>query len=667
MCGIVGLRAPDVNRANLERANRELLHRGPDEGGVYLGPGIGLGARRLSIIDLAGGHQPLSNETGTVWITYNGEVFNAPQLRAELEGCGHRFRTHSDTETIVHGYEEWGDEVVTRLRGMFAFGLWDARRERLLLARDRLAIKPLYYAEDRGRVAFASEIRPLFTLLPGLTRRANPESLTHLFTLGYIPTPLTPFAHVYKLPAAHLLVAEKGQVVVKRYWELVFSEQGRVDSKQGTVNNGQSPVTSLSVSQSLSLPSPVSRLLSIPFPDAVAQFRDHLREAVAAWRMSDVPVGSLLSGGIDSSALALLLTEISGGPIHTFNIGFAAASHDESAHARDFARHIGSEHHELFFDDRAFDHLPTVIRHMESPQTSATSIPIYLLYKACREAGFKVILTGEGADELLGGYHWFDGDRRLRPLLGWPGPVRRLLAKIPGAMSAAASRLLTHAPQDPVERYFLWHQLTTPAQREELLAGQLVSMSAGQHVSHDQSPVSSLQSLNLSVSQSLGHLSPLHQFLALEAQTRMADFINDEVDRMSMANSIEARPPFLDHLLWEWCATQPPEYKLSRQGNKLLLREAMKDKMPPAVSGRAKKGLATPHALWWRREKLPAWAEECLHPTALAQTGIFSPAIVQNLRVAHQSGQADHSRLLMGVLTTQLWFQEMELTPITSR
>ena len=632
MCGIVGLRAPDVNRANLEQANRELLHRGPDEGGVYLGPGIGLGARRLSIIDLAGGHQPLSNEDGTVWIAYNGEVFNAPELRAELEHCGHHFRTHTDTETIVHGYEEWGDEVVARLRGMFAFGLWDARRERLLLARDRLAIKPLYYAEDRGRVAFASEIRPLFTLLPGLTRRANRESLTHLFTFGYIPTPLTAFAGIHKLPAAHLLVAEKGQVVVKRYWELQFSEQKAA---------GRWP---LAVGEEV--PAASRQPPAATFPEAVAQFRDHLREAVTAWRLSDVPVGSLLSGGIDSSTLALLLTEISGGPIHTFNMGFAAASHDESAHAREFARHIGSQHHELFFDDTAFNHLPTIIRHMESPQTSATSIPIYLLYKACREAGFKVILTGEGADELLGGYHWFDGDRRVRPLLGWPGPVRRLLAKIPGVMSAAARRVLTQAPQDPVERYFLWHQLTTPAQRDDLLAGQLVSWSAGQLLSTQYSALST-------------HHSPLHQFLALEAQTRLADFINDEVDRMSMANSIEARPPFLDHLLWEWCATQPPAYKLSRQGNKLLLREAMKDKMPLAVSRRVKKGLATPHALWWRQEKLPAWAEQCLHPTALAQTGIFSPATVQNLRFAHQSGQADHSRLLTGVLTTQLWFEEM--------
>lgn len=629
MCGIVGLVAPEVDRASLERANDMIQHRGPDDSGIYIGGGVGLGARRLSIIDLAGGHQPLSNEDDTVWITYNGEVFNAPQLRTELERCGHHFRTHTDTEVIVHGYEEWGDEVVARLRGMFAFGLWDGRRGRLLVARDRLAIKPLYYAQDSGRVAFASEITPLFTLLPSLTRRPNDESLTHLFAWGYIPTPLTPFADIHKLPAAHMLIVEKGQIIVKRYWQLQFSEQKAADRWPLAVNEA-TPAA--------------NRQPLAAFPDAVAQFRDHLREAVAVWRLSDVPVGSLLSGGIDSSALALLLTEISGGPIHTFTMGFAAATHDESHLARDFARHIGSHHHELHFDEGAFDYLPAVIRHMETPQTSATSIPIYLLYKACREAGFKVVLTGEGADELLGGYHWFDGDRRMRPLLGLPTPVRHLLAKLPGVMSAAARRVLAQAPQDPTERYFLWHQLTTPAQREALLAGQLVSQSASQPVSHP------------SVSHSL---SPLHHFLALEAQTRLADFINDEVDRMSMANSVEARPPFLDHLLWEWCAARPPEYKLSRQGNKLLLRQAMKGKLPPALSRRTKKGLATPHALWWRREKLPAWAEECLHPAALAQTGFFHRDTVQNLRLTHQAGHADYSRLLTGVLTTQLWFHEL--------
>lgn len=633
MCGIVGLVAPDIDRASLERANNVIQHRGPDDSGIYIGVGVGLGARRLSIIDLNGGHQPLSNEDDTIWITYNGEVFNAPQLRAELQRCGHRFRTHTDTEVIVHGYEEWGDEVVTHLRGMFAFGLWDGRRERLLVARDRLAIKPLYYAQDSGRVAFASEMTPLFALLPNLTRQPDYESPIHLFTWGYIPTPLTPFAGIHKLPAAHRLIVEKGQVTVKRYWELQFSEQSSTRSEFSTPHPSHSTHHDTT------------------FLDAVTQFRDHLYDAVRVWRLSDVPVGSLLSGGIDSSALALLLTEISGGPIHTFTIGFAAATHDESHLARDFARHISSHHHELHFDEGAFDYLPAVIRHMESPQTSATSIPIYLLYKACREAGFKVVLTGEGADELLGGYHWFDGDRRMRPLLGLPGPVRRLLAKLPGVMSAAARRVLTHAPHNPTERYFLWHQLTTPTQRDALFTDQPIS--------HYKSLVSSRQALNRSVPQALTH--PFHHFLALEAQTRMADFINDEVDRMSMANSVEARPPFLDHVLWEWCAARPPEFKLSREGNKLLLRQAVRDKLPLALSQRPKKGLATPHALWWQREKLPAWAEECLHPDALAQTGFFQHTAVQNLRLAHQTGQADYSRLLTGVLTTQLWFHEMRL------
>ncbi|MFQ5578947.1 MAG: asparagine synthase (glutamine-hydrolyzing), partial [Anaerolineae bacterium] len=410
----MGLLADDISREQLARANGRLAHRGPDDDGLFMGDGVGLAARRLSIIDLAGGHQPLSNETGDIWIAYNGEVMNAPARRAELQAAGHQFRTRSDTEVIVHAYEQWGDDCVTRLDGMFAFGLWDGRsphQPRLLLSRDRFGIKPLHYAQSGARFAFASAIRPLFDLLPSLPRQADRQAMAHLFRRGWVPTPLTMFAGVKQLPAAHLLVVERGQVTIRPYWTLHFppaDEHARLDERE-----------------------------------AVAQFLAHLREAVAAWRMSDVPVGSLLSGGVDSGALAALLTELSG-PIHTFHIAFAAASHDESAYAAQTAQAIGSRHHTLTFTNADFDHLPDVVRHLESPQCSATSIPIYLLYRACREAGFKVILTGEGADELLGGYHWFDGDRRVRPFLLRPRPLRQLAARLPLPISTAGRRALAN-------------------------------------------------------------------------------------------------------------------------------------------------------------------------------------------------------------------------------
>ena len=604
MCGIAGLLAPALTQSELQRIADLLAHRGPDDAGTFAGDGVGLAARRLSIIDLEGGHQPLSNEDGTLWLAYNGEVYNAPGLRAELEAAGHRFGTRTDTETIVHAYEEWGADAVARLRGMFAFALWDAPRRRLLLARDRFGIKPLYYARHDGRFAFASEIRPLFAALPTLPRRAHLDALHRLFELGFIPSPLTAFDGVCKVPAAHILLVENGRITLRRYWQLTCPPDGqhrRVDVRE-----------------------------------AAAEFVERLREAVAAWRLSDVPVGSLLSGGVDSASLAALLTEV-GGPIHTFTIGFTAPSHDESAWAREAARALRSHHHEVTFSPADFDHLPRAVRHLEEPQCSATSVPVYLLYRACHEAGFKVILTGEGADELLGGYHWYDGDRRARAFLRLPRPMRGLMARAPIRMSAAARRVLAHGTRDPIERYGLWQQVGDPAQLRRLL-----------RFTPSHAPV-------LESDAQLHTLHPLDQFLVLESRTRLIDFINFEVDRMSMASSVEARPPFLDHALWEFCAALPPECKLSPNGNKLLLRLGMTGRLPRAVLRQPKRGLATPHAEWWRSARLPAWAEDRLLPGALKAGDYFDPAEVARLRDAHRAGRFDASRLLMGVLTTQLW------------
>lgn len=612
MCGIAGLLAPHVSGDELKRLADTLHHRGPDDEGFYLGEGVALAARRLSIIDLAGGHQPLSNEDGTVWLTYNGEVYNAPELRVQLEVAGHRFQTDTDTETIVHAYEEWGAEAVAKLRGMFAFALWDAPRRRLLLARDRFGIKPLYYAQTNGRLAFASEIAPLLTALPALPRCANRSALTQLFSLGFIPSPLTAFEGINKLPAAHWLIIENGHITLQRYWQLCYPPAGQ----HKRINPAE----------------------------AAEEFVSRLREAVSAWRLSDVPVGSLLSGGVDSASLAALLTEVAGEQIHTFTIGFTAATHDESALARQTARALGSHHHELTFSTNDFDRLPDIVRHLEEPQCSATSVPIYMLYQACRAAGFKVILTGEGADELLGGYHWFEGDKRMRPLLALPHALRALIARAPIPASPAARRVLAHGTLDAVQRYQLWHQVGSDKQVRALL--------------NEPPPDSSLLAVDAGARSDIKRLHPLDQFLYLESQTRMIDFINFEVDRMSMANSVEARPPFLDHLLWEFCAALPPDSKLSPNGNKQLLRHGMRTHLPEAVLRQPKRGLAAPHSAWWRAERLPVWAEEALQPSALAAAGYFNSAEVARLRARHQSGRADVSRLLTGVLTTQLWHAE---------
>jgi asparagine synthase (glutamine-hydrolysing) len=645
MCGIVGLLAPEGGghqerqSVPLQRSGELLYHRGPDDLRHYVGEGVSLAVARLSIIDLERGQQPLSNETGTIWIAFNGEIVNALELRAELQASGHQFRTNSDTETIVHAYEQWGDQCVDHLRGMFAFGLWDAPKRRLLLVRDRFGIKPLYYAQVGDRFAFASEIKPLFAAIRSLPRRANVEALAHLFAVGFIPAPLTAFDGIHKLPAAHLMVVTGGRLETRPYWRL---------------------------------PKPSPRQDSAStLEEASAQFMALLRDTVSAWRLSDVPVGSLLSGGVDSGVLAALLTEISG-PIRTFHIGFAAASHDESRFAQMTAQAIDSQHHVFRFTEADFDLLPLVVGHLEEPQCSATSIPIYLLYRACRQAGLKVILTGEGADELLGGYHWFDGDRRVRPLLSLPGVVRRLLAQAPIPISGSGRRVLSQGSRDPLERYLLWHQVGRPELVAQLLAP-LLGAAERTGKPNDREKLAAARARLLMQRVRPALLSqekqgvpphPFDQFLHLEAQTRMVDFINFEVDRMSMANSVEARPPFLDHTLWEFCAQLPNTWKLTPHMNKRLLRIVAGQYLPAAVAQRPKLGLASPHAGWWRKTRLPDWAEDQLRPATLAARGYFDPVMVQRLRRQHQETheRVDHSRLLMGVLTTQLWHEEMGLS-----
>lgn len=615
MCGIAGFIHPHPSEHQLRSASDLLTHRGPDDMGLFVGEGIGLTTRRLSIIDLGGGHQPLSNEDGSVWIAYNGEIFNAPELRETLTLRRHLFKTHTDTEVVVHAYEEWGLGALPLFRGMYAFALWDGPRERLLLVRDRFGIKPLHYVHQSGRIAFASEIRPIFALEADLSVEPDYVALGQLFTHGYIPTPLTAFAQIRQLPAAHYLLFQNSTVDIQPYWEHIFPTDGNH--------------------------------MKISEQEASEAFLEHLRDAVAAWRMSDVPVGSLLSGGIDSASLAALLTEISGGPIHTFTIRFSEASHDESDRARAIAKHIGSTHHELDFSMSSFDHLPDIVTSLESPQCSATSIPISLLYRTCREAGFKVIMTGEGADELLGGYHWFEGDRRARALMRLPRGVRTLLAGSPLPMSPAARRVLREGGWDPLIRYALWTQVSDESERRSLL----------------NFPAPDCPEPGFSALKSrLKDRHPLDQFLTLDAHTRMVDFINFEVDRMSMMHSVEARPPFLDHLLWEFTAKLPAGLKLSRAGNKRLLRLAMRAHLPPQTIQQPKQGLAAPHAAWWRKPSLPAWAEECLSASALEQTGFFHVETVARLRETHQRGRADHSRLLTGVLTTQLWVDRMRVT-----
>ncbi|MCC6188001.1 MAG: asparagine synthase (glutamine-hydrolyzing) [Anaerolineales bacterium] len=612
MCGILGLLAPGAH-PHLAELLPLLAHRGPDDAGCHADADVFLGARRLSVIDVAGGHQPLSVEGGQVWVVQNGEIYNHPALRGELEALGHVFRTRSDTEVIAHAYAAWGDDCVRRLRGIYAFAVWDAARRRLLLARDRFGVKPLYYAElPGGGLAFASEIRPLLALRRQ-GARANTAALRALFALGFVPSPLTAFEGIAKLPAAHTLAARAGQVRLARYWDL-----------PGPVRNG-------------------SRRESAA--EAVEGFGAHLARAVSEQRMSEAPLGALISGGLDSASIAALLAaELraeAGEPVHTFNIGFEQPGYDEARFAALTARRLGVRHHQVRFGAADFDRYPEIVARLEEPQCSATALPIYRLYQACRAAGLVVILTGEGADELLGGYHWFQGDARARRLFVWPAPLRRLAAASPLPISAAGRRVLRSGEASALARYALW-QRPGEAETSTVFVPDLRRQAGGLDVW-----LAGLDGAG-------GWRDPFRQFQYFEARTRLVDFINFEVDRMSMAHSIEARVPFLDHELWEYAARLPSSLLTSGRP-KFLLRAAMRGRLPAEVLARRKQGLAAPHAAWLRRTRLPEWAEVALSPAALVGTGYFEAAEVGRLRREHQARRANHARVLMGVLSTQLW------------
>lgn len=616
MCGIAGLYDPSADlytmRQRLAKASQLLRHRGPDEEGGHVNLPLGLLSRRLSIIDLQHGQQPMSNEDGSLWLVCNGEIYNAAELRQQLQSMGHLFRTHSDIETILHAWESWGEQALSKLRGMFAFALWDARHQRLWLARDRFGIKPLFYAQSANGLAFASECRALFALLPDLPRQANREALGYLFQVGFVPNPMTAFDQIWELPAAHLLCFEDGRLALRRYWKLEYARH--------------------SVNRSFRL--------------ASRQFVERLEEAIHLWSLSDVPVGALLSGGIDSSTVAYFAArEIT--PLQTFSVGFDNWKRDESHRARDFAKQLGARHHLLNYGPEAIEQLPFLVWHQEEPQCMAVSLAFSILYRQCHQAGFKVILTGEGADELLGGYLWHDLDARIRPFLGLPRWARRVVYGIGRPFLGGTRRRLLQGTADPVQRYLLWLRFDHPG-LANLLQFDL--------------PAVPLEEIwRAQVEGELQGLAPFHQFQLLESRTRLVDWINVNVDRMSMAHSVEARTPFLDHLLWEFVAQFPPSWKVNLLSNKRLLREGTHAHLPDEIRRRPKRGLATPDHWWWQADRLPDWAEELLTPAALQGRGYFQPAEVARLRQLTRLRHADHSRTLTGVLTTQIWHDQFLL------
>jgi len=624
MCGICGVvhfdRGQKVERSTLEAMNHQIVHRGPDDAGFYVSENIGLAMRRLSIIDVAGGHQPVSNEDGTVWLVFNGEIYNHQELRPGLETRGHHYRSRSDTETIVHAYEEYGRDCVKVLRGMLAFALWDSKKRRFFAARDRLGIKPFYYRRTAGTLIFGSEIKALLAY-PGVRAELNRAALPEYLAFGYLAGIETLYSGIFKLPPGYTLeIAEGGEVEIQQYWDLPQSP-----------DEGQHPKKYY-----------------------VEGYRQLLEDCVSSHLMSDVPLGVFLSGGLDSSVVAALMTKLRQSPIETFSVGYSEASYSELPYARVVADHLKSIHHEVRVSrEDFFGALPNLIWHEDEPIVWPSSVALYFVSKLARER-VTVVLTGEGSDETLAGYTRYavalwnarlDGVyRRLAPA-GLRRSIRRTVAES-NLLSAGIRRRLLHTPlaldgADWSSLYFdNFYAAFSEAEQCGLLADDL-RPTAGE----------AYRNSLAYWEKSSGTL--LSRLLYTDIKTYLVELLMKQ-DNMSMATSIESRVPFLDHVLVEFAATIPKKYKIRGLAGKQILKEAVEDILPASIIYRSKMGFPTPWRGWLEGAQLGAIERTLLEPRSTAR-GLFKPEAVRQLFAAHRARSVDHYDRIWRLLNLELW------------
>src|SRR5262249_21126661 len=612
MCGIAGV--VDLKGRHIEPSTVRLLcdvlrHRGPDNEGYYVAGSVGLGQRRLAILDLVTGGQPIPNEDGTVWVTLNGEIYNFVDLRASLEALGHRFATQSDTEVIVHAWEQQGADCVKRFRGMFAFALWDDRARVLFLARDRVGKKPLFYALVGGHFAFASELHALLRH-PGLARDIDATALDDYLTFGYIPAPRTIFKNVWKLPPAHHLTLDLSkpnpQPRVVRYWRLDYGPK-----------------------------------LSVDESTAVEEFIKRMTEAVRLRLVADVPLGALLSGGVDSSMVVALMSQLSDKRVKTFSIGFEEADFNELSYARMVADRFSTDHHEFVVQPKALDVLPTLVRHYGEPYADSSAIPSYYVAKLTRQH-VTVALNGDGGDECFAGYERYHGMQLADRYARLPSMLRRLaidpLGRLLPANAPRRSRIrqmrsfLQVAGQPPAHRYLRWMSQVRPDLRSALYTPEFRER-LGSHASEQW--LADLWNRRVE-----DGLSGVDVALAVDVDSYLPNDLLVKMDIATMANSLEARSPFLDHEVMEFCARLPTHYKLRGTTLKYLVKKAATRLLPPQILQRRKMGFGVPLAYWMRGE-LRSWVQELLlSPTSLKR-GYFEPAVVRRLVDDHLAGRQD--------------------------
>lgn len=619
MCGIYGVMNIDGNQVDpglMDRMGDVTRHRGPDDQGWHHDGNCVIGMRRLSIIDLAGGHQPLTNEDKTLWLVCNGEIYNFRQLRAELKACGHGFLTGSDCEVILHSYEEWGDDFLLRLNGMYNFALWDARRRRLLIGRDRIGVKPLYWRQDGQRIAFATEAKALLAL-PGVSAGVDRTALASYLNLGYVSAPRSMFDGIAKLPVATVMSIESGTLATYRYW------------------------------------SPPERLeLGIEEGEWIERIRVGIDRAVRMQMVSDVPIGAFLSGGIDSSAVVACMAEETSKPVKTYAIGFGGSAADDFYNELPYARRVstlfGTDHHEIVVKPDVVALLPRLLWHMDEPIADTAFITTYLVSEFARN-DVTVILSGVGGDELFGGYRRYLGNHYAERFARWPGLVQRL-AKGAGNLLPAdrhskwlniarlAKGFLTTAELSFEERYRAYLQIM-----DRSLAGRLLVGGSG-------SAWDPLADAFAGSQQD----DPCNHMLAVDMASQLPDDLLMLTDKMSMTVSLECRVPLLDHELLEMAATMPEAIKIKGGILKAAMKQALSDRLPSDVLHRKKRGFGTPMGAWLKGD-LGRVLDRVLSREAIRARGLFDFAVIEKLIADHRANREDYTDGLVALLNFEIW------------